>query len=84
MNDEMRKRVLAQYTPPFRYENGYIWDSKTEMVADSQVDDDIGPRVRGWGRMKYLPESEALYEATGHAIAEAMTKFWRDSGKGER
>ena len=72
----LRKRALDLYRPPFRYENGYIWDSKTEMVADSQVDDDIGPRVRGWGRMKYLPGCEELYEETGRAIAEAMTLGW--------
>lgn len=84
MNADDRKRALALYRPPFRYDNGYIWDGKGEMVADSQIDSDIGPRVRGWGRMKYLPESEALYEATGHLIAEALTAFWAGQTKGPR
>jgi len=75
-SDDIRRRAFALYKPPFRYEGGYIWDGKGEMVADGRVDSDIGPRVRGWGRMKYMPNAEELYAATGHLIAEALTKFW--------
>lgn len=82
MSDDIRKRAFDLYRAPFRFEGGYIWDGKGEMVADSRIDSDIGPRVRGWGRMSYLPDTAALYEATGHLIAQAMTEFWRREGKG--
>ena len=74
----LRRRALALYRPPFRYEEGYIWDGKGEMVADSHIESDIGPRVRGWGRMRYEPGSEDLYKEMGEIIAEALTAFWRN------
>jgi hypothetical protein len=43
------------------------------MVADQTV-----LRVRGWGRMSYLADPEALQDAAGDLVAEAMTKFWEE------
>lgn len=31
---ELRRRALFLYMAPFKYEHGYIWDAKREMVAD--------------------------------------------------
>ena len=84
MTDEtrptLRQRALDLYRPPFRFDGiTYIWDSKGEMVCDSQVEGelaDLAPRVRGWGRMKYIPGCDELFVATGHAIAEALTIGW--------
>ena len=76
MTGDLRGRALDFYRPPFRYENGYIWDGKGEMVADSVIESDVGPRVSGWGRMRYLPDSSELFDEVGRAIAEAMTIGW--------
>lgn len=77
----LRKRAVALFRPPFRFEMGYIWDSAGEMVADNREDREDAAalpalRVRGWGRIKYLPESEALHDEAGRLIAEALTKGW--------
>jgi len=78
-NDERGRR---HFKPPFRFENGYIWDADGEMVADNrpEIDDPPQPdatlRVRGWGRMKYEKDSEQLYQAVGRAIADALTRGW--------
>lgn len=48
---------------PLRHEHGYVWDAAGEMVASY-----IGPKrevleARGWGRIKYLPGADALWQA---------------------
>lgn len=66
-----RTRALALYTPPFKYECGYIWDARREMVADgagrglvdllvlsAPTDEETATlRVRGWGRIQHIGSS---------------------------
>ena len=76
---ELQKRALSLYRGPFRYEAGYIWDSKSEMVADMRDDDHnnvVALRVRGWGRISYLPDPEKLQDTIGELMAAALTEFW--------
>ena len=44
--DELRKTAAELYYPPFRFERGYIWDSKNNMLADENAND-IVTRIRG-------------------------------------
>lgn len=73
---DLRRDVLALYTPPFKFNKGYLWDSKMHMVADSDVEMAIS-RVRGWGRISYMENPAALQDAVGAAIAEALNDYWR-------
>jgi hypothetical protein len=79
-SDEPVTRARKFFRPPFRFENGYIWDSNGEMVADDRIDqpEDASSvlRARGWGRMKYEPESEQLYDEVGTELAAALTRGW--------
>ena len=53
----------ALYEAPWRYEptGQSVWAGNTYMVAD----------IRGWGHLQYLPNGEALQDATGVFIATA-------------
>src|SRR5574343_173075 len=73
--NELRKTAAELYFPPFRFEHGYIWDSKNNMVADENAND-IVARIRGWGRISYLDNAEDLQDEVGHLIAELLTKHW--------
>ena len=73
--DELTAAALKLYTPPFKYSHGYIWDSKSNMVADDHGQD-VALRVRGWGRIQYEPNPEALQDKVGELIAQAMTDYW--------
>lgn len=74
---DLRNKSIGLYTPPFRFEHGYIWDAKGQMVADNHVDgEDAALRVRGWGRISYMENPEALQDELGNVIALAMTEFW--------
>ncbi|EOC3902976.1 hypothetical protein ACI3SA_006580 [Pseudomonas aeruginosa] len=77
MAEELRKRALALYTPPFSYDSfgGYIWDAKQNMVADNHVDGDQVLRVRGWGRIVYMENPEELQDEFGAMLAEALTEY---------
>jgi hypothetical protein len=77
---DLRTRALKLYRPPFRFEHGYIFDAANEVVADSRVQI---LRVRGWGRISYLPEPERLQDAVGSMIAEALTSYWKSSTEGK-
>jgi CHAD domain-containing protein len=53
------------------------------MVADNHVEDAVEEtgveaflRVRGWGRISYLPEPEKLQDQVGEIIGQALTEFW--------
>jgi hypothetical protein len=53
------------------------------MVADNHVEDSVEEtgveaflRVRGWGRISYLPDPEALQDQIGEIIGQALTEFW--------
>lgn len=77
--NDLRTKAIALYTAPFTFERGYIWDAAGRMVADNyRLDEEDGAvlRVRGWGRISYLDDPEALQDEVGNAIAEAMTEFW--------
>lgn len=70
--DRHKGKALKLYKPPLRYDFGYIWDSNNEMVAD----DGGMARVRGWGRISYMNDGEALQDKVGELIAEALTEYW--------
>ena len=71
MSDELRKRALALYKPPFSYHCGYIHDGEGNMVSDAPAGA-IVTRVRGWGRISYLENAEELQDTVGEMIAEAL------------
>jgi hypothetical protein len=76
-----RAAALALYKPPFMFVHGYIFDADSRMVADQDgfqggVETHIAARVRGWGRIGYMPDAEALQDEVGAVIAEALTEFW--------
>jgi hypothetical protein len=76
----IRALALALYVPPFKYTQGYIFDSKGQMFSDDdKVDLHIAQRVRGWGQISYLPNAEALQDELGQMIAEALTAWWNSS-----
>lgn len=98
MTNELRQRALRLYRRPFRFDGGYVWDAAGEMVADDRVADSAElqipmsslalARVRGWGRISYLPNAPELQDAVGELIALALTEYWerhkdelKDSGK---
>lgn len=76
-----RAAALALYKAPFRFIHGYIHDADGRMVADQggfegKVEEHIIARVRGWGRIGYMPDAEALQDEVGAVIAEALSSFW--------
>lgn len=82
---DLHARAIDLYTPPFRFEFGYIWDAKGQMVADNHVPDEsegAALRVRGWGRISYLEDPEALQDEVGNIIAAAMTEHWQRQNYG--
>src|SRR3546814_6197318 len=74
--------ALALYEPPFTFDHGYIYDAKARMVMDAHRRTNeaghtsIEMRVRGWGRIGYMPNGAALQDAVGVQIAEALTSHW--------
>jgi hypothetical protein len=48
----------------------------SRIVYDNDGVDTMG-RVRGWGRIQYLPNPEALQDKVGEMIAEAITDYWK-------
>ena len=85
MSDNKVDRVTAMsiYTPPFKHVRGYIYDSKKHMVADSgdvvgeeNVKSAVASRVRGWGRITYMPDAAALQDAVGDMMAVALNRLY--------
>lgn len=74
--ETLMRDALALYAPPFRFDRGYIWDAKNNMVADDDAQD-VALRVRGWGRISYMPNPEALQDAVGELFAKALTEYWQ-------
>jgi len=72
--EALREAAIALYKPPFRFDSGYIFDAENQMVAD-QHETSIC-RVRGWGRIGYMGNAEALQNKVGELIAEALTNLW--------
>ena len=76
-------RAIEIFTPPFRYENGFIVDSSDNIVAYSWRDKAarlIASRIRGWGRIQYMdnPEwsADEIQDEVGKIVAEALNSFW--------
>lgn len=86
-----RGAAMALYSPPFRFESGYIYDSENNMVVDdgdlanasNSVAGAVAARVRGWGRIGKLDNAEALQDEVGRIVAEALNEFYvsRQSGQ---
>ena len=79
MSKEIKQRAFDLFKPPFRYDarGGYIWDADNNMVADNHdMPEGASLRIRGWGRIVYLEDPEALQDAAGDIIAEALTEYW--------
>ena len=81
-----RAAAMAIYTPPFRYEHGYIFDSANHMIADNGgIGDDksvecaVAARVRGWGRIGYMPDAAALQDEVGQMMADALNDLYKKS-----
>jgi hypothetical protein len=74
---DLKTRALELYTPPFRYKNGYIFDSQDNMVADDDnVETSVVTRIRGWGRISYMSQAPQLQDKLGEMVAEALTDYW--------
>ncbi len=57
------------YRLPFRYDGiSYIWDADNNVVADFRG---VGKtiRTRGWGRISYMPNADALMDEVHAAIS---------------
>lgn len=68
--------LLSLYKPPFHCaHDGYIFDADHNMVLDN-VGEESFARVRGWGRLQYLPKAEELQDALGALFAEALNEYW--------
>tara|TARA_R110000851_G_C12892294_1_gene547264 strand:+ start:53 stop:331 length:279 start_codon:yes stop_codon:yes gene_type:complete len=85
----IEKTAMALYTPPFKYQHGYIYDSAGNMFADDscereevvEADEEgnLALRVRGWGRLQYLKtefDNGDIQDELGRLIAKALTKYW--------
>ena len=80
---DKRKAAMAVYTPPFTYRRGYIFDSQNLMVADKgEIDDDqsvkgaVASRVRGWGKLGYLPNGAELQDEIGQMMADSLNALY--------
>ena len=74
--------AIKLYRPPFKFDRGYIFDADSRMVYDNNGMDTMG-RVRGWGRIQYLPNPEELQDKVGEMIAEALNDFWKKQSTDE-
>eukprot|EP00697_Spironema_sp_BW2_P015779 gnl/Spiro4/6753_TR3487_c0_g1_i1.p2 gnl/Spiro4/6753_TR3487_c0_g1~~gnl/Spiro4/6753_TR3487_c0_g1_i1.p2 ORF type:complete len:224 (-),score=13.23 gnl/Spiro4/6753_TR3487_c0_g1_i1:733-1404(-) len=82
--NDLFQRALDLYSAPFTFNKyGYLNDSSGQMVADNHVEDSVEEtgkeavlRVRGWGRISYLPDPEKLQDQVGEIIGQALTAYW--------
>lgn len=72
---DIRTRAIRLYKPPFKYECGYITDAYGHIVVDRAAENAI-LRLRGWGRIGYLPDPEKLQDEVGILVAEILTTHW--------
>ena len=73
-----REAAKAVYTPPFKFQRGYIFDSQQSMVADDdQVRGAVASRVRGWGKLSYLPNGAELQDEIGQMMADALNALYQ-------
>ena len=74
----IRDTAIGLYEPPFSFKCGYIFDKNGQMVADQGGAEGYVMRVRGWGRIGYLENPEALQDEVGEWLAEILTNHWLD------
>ena len=79
---EIRKAALSLYKPPFKYVHGYIYDSGNQMVADDggsehSVENAVISRIRGWGRISYMQDAEALQDEMGQIVVDALNAYYK-------
>lgn len=75
-----RAAAMAVYAPPFEYHKGYIWDSNKRMVADDDgTEGAVAARIRGWGRLQYMPNAAELQDEIGAMVADALNKLYADA-----
>lgn len=78
---DLRSRAFDLYRAPFKFMCGYIFDANNEMVSDKAGDlEELISRLRGWGRISYLPDPEKLQDTVGELLAELLTKHWNNYG----
>lgn len=82
----MRAAALELYNGPFSYQSGYIFDKASHMVADQgdaekSVEGAVAVRIRGWGRISYMPYAAQLQDEAGQVVADALTQYWQGSLK---
>lgn len=84
LDNTLRAATLDLYTPPFRYENGYVWDDNNHVVTDDGgefVTGVIASRIRGWGRIQYMDKprgrAAALQDDVGNASQPPSTRTGR-------
>jgi hypothetical protein len=81
MQKTPREKAMEILKPPFKFECGYIFDSAPDqnMVADDH-DCETGTiaRLRGWGRLGKLDDGDAIQDAIGQIIADALTKYFEN------
>ena len=85
---DLNQVAVSLFKPPFKYLSGYVWDSANNMVCDDAIqsaNEDIATkkshgepvlRLRGWGRIQYLPNAEATQDQVGDIIAKALNLYW--------
>lgn len=76
MTPELKTLALELYKPPFRHIHGYIQDANGLTVADDAAGN-AALRIRGWGRIQYMKDPEALQDGVAELIADALTEYWR-------
>ena len=74
-----KQKAMELLKPPFKFTHGYIFDSAIQQnkVAD-EGDCEMGTmaRLRGWGRLGYLPDGAEIQDAIGEIIAEALNDYF--------
>jgi len=86
-----RKAAMAIYTPPFRFQYGYIYDSQNHMVADqggcgdtNTVEGAVALQIRGWGRIGYMPNAAALQDEVGAMVVDALNAYYATPQQAEQ
>jgi len=73
--EDLSRVALLLYDAPFTFKHGYIYDANNSVVADDAGQSAL-LRIRGWGRISYMPNPEELQDTVGHLIALALTEYW--------
>ena len=75
------KAATELYKAPFKHIRGYIYDADGHMVADDaggQQGADAILRIRGWGRIGYMPDAEKVQDTVAELIVAALNKYWTE------